>query len=101
MIYYSLSVLMLAKIRDILIISTPEDINSYKNLLGNGSQLGINLKYKVQPKPDGLAKAFIIGKKFIKNDNVALILGDNLFYGSGFNKILENASKKIFLRFLV
>ena len=93
MIYYPLSVLMLKQNREILIISTPEDINSYKNSLGNGSQLGIHLKYKVQLKPNGLAQAFVIGKEFIKNDNVVLILGDNLFYGSGFKEILKNTLK--------
>ena len=94
MIYYSLSVLMLAKIKNILIISTPTDIVSYKNLLGNGTHLGVKIEYKVQPKPNGLAQALVIGKNFIANDNVVLILGDNLFYGSGFNKILLQASKK-------
>ncbi|MFO7828834.1 MAG: glucose-1-phosphate thymidylyltransferase RfbA [Bacteroidales bacterium] len=93
MIYYPLSVLMLAGIRDILIISTPKDINLYKDLLGNGKQLGLDLSYEIQPSPDGLAQAFIIGEKFIGNDNVCLILGDNIFYGYGFSKILANASE--------
>ncbi len=93
MIYYSISVLMLAGIRDILIISTPLDIEAYKKLLGNGSQFGINFNYKIQPEPNGLAQAFIIGEKFIQNDNVVLILGDNLFYGSRFREILTKASK--------
>lgn len=92
MIYYPLSVLMLANIRDILIISTPRDLPLFKELLGDGSDLGINLEYKVQEKPNGLAEAFLIGEKFIGNDNVALILGDNIFYGSGFTGLLEEAS---------
>ncbi|MDY6801426.1 MAG: glucose-1-phosphate thymidylyltransferase RfbA [Bacteroidota bacterium] len=92
MIYYPLSVLMLAGIREILIISTPKDIHLYKDLLGNGDQLGISLSYEIQPTPDGLAQAFIIGEKFIGNDNVCLILGDNIFYGYGFSKILMQAA---------
>jgi len=92
MIYYPISVLMLAGIKEILIISTPEDIDKFKNLLGDGSWLGIKFKYKVQPSPDGLAQAFIIGEDFINKDNVCLILGDNIFYGSGLSGIL----KKIF-----
>lgn len=91
MIYYPLSVLMLAGIKDILIISTPEDRNRYQELLKDGSQLGINIQYAVQPSPDGLAQAFIIGEDFIGNDDVALILGDNIFYGHGFSNLLENA----------
>ena len=91
MIYYPLSVLMLANIRDILIISTPRDLPLFKELLGNGSDLGINLEYEVQEKPNGLAEAFLIGEKFIGNDNVALILGDNIFYGNGFSKVLEDS----------
>lgn len=91
MIYYPLSVLMLAGIREILIISTPKDIHLYKDLLGKGDQLGISLSYEIQPSPDGLAQAFIIGEKFIGNDNVCLILGDNIFYGYGFSKILTQA----------
>jgi glucose-1-phosphate thymidylyltransferase len=90
MIYYPLSVLMLAGITDILIISTPKDIHLYEDLLGNGDQLGINLSYAIQPSPDGLAQAFIIGDKFIGNDSVCMILGDNIFYGHGFGKILTN-----------
>ena len=93
MIYYPLSVLMLANIRDILIISTPRDLPLFKELLGDGSDLGITLKYKVQEKPNGLAEAFIVGEEFIGNDNVALILGDNIFYGSGFTGLVEQAAK--------
>ena len=92
MIYYPLSVLMLANIKDILIISTPRDISLFESLLGSGKQLGINLKYKIQEKPNGLAEAFLIGEEFIGNDNVALILGDNIFYGSGFTGLLEEVS---------
>lgn len=88
MIYYPLSVLMLAGIREILIISTPEDIHLYENLLGNGSQLGISIQYEIQPSPDGLAQAFLIGEKFIGKDPVCLILGDNIYYGHGFGKTL-------------
>ena len=91
MIYYSLSTLMLSGIRDILIISTPEDIDLYKKLFEDGSQYGLSLKYKIQPSPDGLAQAFILGESFIDNDDVALVLGDNIFYGGGFPKILNNA----------
>ena len=93
MIFYPISVLMLAGIRDILIISTPLDIESYKRLLGNGSQFGINFNYKIQPEPTGLAQAFIIGEQFIQDDNVVLIIGDNLFYGSRFQEILIKTSK--------
>ena len=92
MIYYPLSVLMLANIRDILIISTPRDLPLFKELLGDGSDFGINLEYKVQEKPNGLAEAFLIGEEFIGSDNVALILGDNIFYGSGFTGLLEEVS---------
>ena len=88
MIYYPLSVLMLAGIREILIISTPEDIHLYEDLLGDGHQLGLNLTYQIQPSPDGLAQAFIIGENFIGNEPVCMILGDNIFYGHGFGKVL-------------
>lgn len=91
MIYYPLSVLMLAGINDILIISTPEDIDDYKRLLGDGSQLGIKISYAVQPSPDGLAQAFIIGEEFIGDDSVCLVLGDNIFYGQGFVEKLKSA----------
>jgi glucose-1-phosphate thymidylyltransferase len=91
MIFYPISVLMLAGIRDILIISTPEDIGGYKRLLSNGSHLGINISYEIQPSPDGLAQAFIIGEEFIGDDSVCLVLGDNVFYGQGFSPKLLNA----------
>ncbi len=93
MIYYPLSVLMLAGIRDILIISTPEDIGLYENLLCDGSQLGLQISYEIQPSPDGLAQAFIIGEKFIGTDKACLILGDNIFYGHGFGKNLVEAAQ--------
>lgn len=93
MIYYPLSVLMLAGIKEILIISTKEHIGLYKGLLGDGSEFGISLDYKIQPSPDGLAQAFILGEEFIGNDNVALVLGDNIFFGTGFSPILKDAAK--------
>ncbi|HYE09820.1 MAG TPA: glucose-1-phosphate thymidylyltransferase RfbA [Patescibacteria group bacterium] len=93
MIYYPLSVLMLASIKDILIISTPIDLPYFKKLLGDGSEFGINLSYAEQPSPDGLAQAFIIGEEFIGNDDVAMILGDNIYYGNGFTSILKEAVK--------
>ena len=95
MIYYPLSVLMLAGIQDILIISTPKDLPNFKKLFGDGSQIGLKLSYKEQPSPDGLAQAFIIGEDFIENDDVCLVLGDNIFFGYGFSKILQNARKNI------
>ncbi len=94
MIYYPLSVLMLAGIKEILIISTKESIEMYKELLGDGNDIGISIEYKIQDKPRGLADAFVVGEEFIGNDNVCLILGDNVFYGNGLTEILENASKK-------
>lgn len=93
MIYYPLSTLMMANIKDILIISTPEDLPNFERLLGDGSQFGINLSYKVQPSPDGLAQAFILGEDFIGDDLCAMILGDNIFYGSGLGETLEQAVK--------
>ena len=95
MIYYPMSVLMLAGIREILVISTPDDIHLYKKLLGNGNQLGLEISYEVQPSPDGLAQAFIIGENFIGNETACLVLGDNIFYGHGFGKeLLETAKLK-------
>ena len=95
MIYYPLSVLMLAGIKDILIISTPTDLPNFEKLLGNGSEFGVNLSYAEQPSPDGLAQAFIIGEDFIGEDSVAMILGDNIYYGNGFTTILKEASRNV------
>lgn len=92
MIYYPLSVLMLAGIKEILIISTPQDIGKFEELLGNGNDWGIKLEYKIQPSPNGLAQAFILGEEFIGNDSVALVLGDNIFYGHGFTPLLKKAA---------
>lgn len=98
MIYYPLSTLMLAGIKDILIISTSPDLPNFERLLGNGSQYGINFSYKIQPSPDGLAQAFLLGEEFIGCEACAMVLGDNIFYGNGFSKMLrfakENAEKK-------
>ena len=91
MIYYPISVLMLAGIRDILIISTPQDLPNFERLLGDGSQFGVKFSYKVQPSPDGLAQAFILGEEFIGDDSVALVLGDNIFYGQSFSRMLHKA----------
>ena len=93
MIYYSLSTLVLSGIKDILIISTPQDIDLYKRLFGNGNQYGLHLSYAIQPNPDGLAQAFILGEEFIGNDDVSLVLGDNIFYGTGFSGKLKNCVK--------
>ncbi|MBO5505498.1 MAG: glucose-1-phosphate thymidylyltransferase RfbA [Clostridia bacterium] len=95
MIYYPLSVLLLAGIKDVLIISTPKDTPIYEELLGDGKKLGINLQYKVQPEPKGLAQAFILGEEFIGDDDVCLILGDNIFYGKDFTRVLRNAQEKL------
>ena len=93
MIYYPLSTLMLAGIKDILIISTPTDTPRFESLLGDGAQFGVNMSYKVQPSPDGLAQAFILGEEFLSGDPGAMVLGDNIFYGNGFRKLLKNAVK--------
>ncbi|MCK9254707.1 MAG: glucose-1-phosphate thymidylyltransferase RfbA [Bacteroidales bacterium] len=93
MIYYPLSTLMLAGIKEVLIISTPTDINTYERLFGDGSNLGMKIFYKIQPSPDGLAQAFVLGEEFIGDDNVCLVLGDNIFYGQGFGSILLESSK--------
>jgi len=95
MIYYPLSVLMLAGIQEILIISTPEDLPNFEKLLGDGSEIGLQLSYKEQPSPDGLAQAFVIGEEFIGTDDVCLVLGDNIFYGVGFSGMLQNARKNV------
>ena len=95
MIYYSLSTLMLAEIRNILIISTSKDLYRYKELFGNGNDLGLNIEYEIQEKPNGLAEAFIIGEEFIGNDPVALILGDNIFYGEGLSELLMKSKKQV------
>ncbi|HKL35404.1 MAG TPA: glucose-1-phosphate thymidylyltransferase RfbA [Salegentibacter sp.] len=95
MIYYPLSVLMLAGIREVLIISTPEDLPSFKKLLGDGSEIGMHLEYKVQPNPEGLAQAFIIGEEFIGDDDVCLVLGDNIFYGHGFTELLAQSVRNV------
>ena len=94
MIYYPLSVLMLAGINDILVISTPEDLPNFEKLLGDGKEIGVKLSYKIQPSPDGLAQAFILGEEFIGNDDVCLILGDNIYYGQGFSEKLKRASEQ-------
>ena len=94
MIYYPLSTLILAGIREILLISTPDDIGGYQRLLGDGSPLGISISYAVQPRPEGLAQAFIIGRDFVGRDNVTLVLGDNIFYGQSFSKTLEKTFRQ-------
>lgn len=92
LIYYPLSALLLARIRNILLISTPQDIGNFERVLGDGSKLGLSITYKVQPKPEGLAQAFILGREFVGDDNVALVLGDNIFYGQGFQPLLHRAT---------
>src|SRR6266850_302326 len=94
MIYYPLSTLMLAGIRDILVITTPEDQASFQRLLGDGTQIGVHIAYEVQPRPEGLAQAFIIGRRFIGRDDVALALGDNIFYGHGLPELLQHAAAR-------
>jgi len=94
MIYYPLSTLMLAGIREILLISTPEDIGSYERLLGDGSQVGLAIRYAVQPRPEGLAQAFLVGREFIGSDHVAMVLGDNIFYGQGFQSMLKRVASR-------
>ena len=96
MVYYPISVLMLAGIKDILIISTPQDIPNFQKLLGDGSQFGVKFSYKIQPSPDGLAQAFILGEDFIGSDSVAMILGDNIFYGARFSSMLKDATKRAY-----
>ena len=93
MIYYSLSTLMLADIKDILLISTPQDINNYKRLLGDGSRIGIKITYKIQKKPRGIGEAFVLGSSFIGKDDVCLILGDNIFYGDGFTQLMKDSKE--------
>ena len=94
MVYYPLSTLMLAGIRDVLLISTPEDVHAYERLLGDGSRFGLTLRYAVQPRPEGLAQAFLIGRDFVGRDAVALALGDNVFYGHGLPELLERAARR-------
>lgn len=98
MVYYPISVLMLAGIRDILIISTPDDMPGYQRLLGDGSELGVRFTYIIQPSPDGLAQAFILGDEFIGKDSVCLVLGDNIFYGPGFSAKLREAAAVLMVR---
>ena len=93
MIFYPLSTLMLAGIKDILVISTPTDTKRFEELLGDGSQFGISLSYKIQPSPDGLAQAFLLGEEFIGDEPCAMVLGDNIFYGNGFGKLLKSAAE--------